>query len=85
MEEKKIRAKRYLVERQGCYKRVLNPESRDVQEVLKDLAKFCRAHKTTFNPDSRAHAAIEGRREVWLRIQSHLNLSDDQLWNLMGE
>jgi hypothetical protein len=52
------------------------------QEVLKDLARFCRAHESTFHADPRAHAMAEGRREVWLRIQQHLNLSPDQLWEL---
>ncbi len=50
--------------------------------VLKDLARFCRAHESTFMPDDRAHALAEGRREVWLRIQNHLNLSPDELWAL---
>ena len=54
------------------------------QEVLVDLAKFCRANESTFHPDARAHAVAEGRREVWLRIQRHLQLSDEQLWALYG-
>lgn len=49
-------------------------------EVLKDLAKFCRAIETTYHTDPRVHAALEGRREVWLRIQKHLQLTDEQLW-----
>lgn len=53
-------------------------------EVLRDLAKFCRAHESTFNTDARAHAVAEGRREVWLRIQKHLRLTDEQLWALHG-
>jgi hypothetical protein len=53
-------------------------------EVLQDLAKFCRAHETTFHPDARAHAVAEGRREVWLRIQKHLQLTDDELFSLYG-
>ena len=54
-------------------------------EVLEDLAHFCRAHETTFHDDPRAHAVAEGRREVWLRIQKHLQLTDDQLWALYGK
>lgn len=49
------------------------------QAVLHDLAQFCRANETCWHPDPRIHAALEGRREVWLRIQQHLNLSPDQL------
>lgn len=52
------------------------------EAVLKDLAKFCRANKTTFHEDPRAHAVLEGRREVWLRISQHLNMSPDELWDL---
>lgn len=49
------------------------------QRVLQDLADFCRADETCFDPDPRVHAAKEGRREVWLRIQQHLNLTATQL------
>ena len=52
------------------------------EDVLADLAQFCRAHQSTFLPDARAHAVLEGRREVWLRIQNHLKLTDEQLWSL---
>ena len=56
------------------------------QEVLIDLAKFCRANSTTFDPDPRLHAVLEGRREVWLRIANHLHLTQDQLYALyMGQ
>lgn len=52
------------------------------REVLKDLARFCRAHESTFDADPRVHAGMEGRREVWLRIEHHLKLSPEQLWEL---
>ena len=50
------------------------------EEVLADLAAFCRARESCFHADARAHAVAEGRREVWLRIQKHVQLSDEQLW-----
>lgn len=50
------------------------------EEVLEDLAHFCRANESCFHQDPRAHAVAEGRREVWLRIQKHLQLTDEQLW-----
>lgn len=50
--------------------------------VLADLAKFCRANESTFHSDPRVHAVLEGRREVWLRIQQHLNLTPDELFAL---
>ena len=55
------------------------------QTVLKDLARFCKANEPTFHLDPRAHALAEGRREVWLRIQSHLNLSAEEIFNLTVE
>lgn len=48
-------------------------------EVLTDLARFCRADQSCFHPDPRVHAVLEGRREVWLRIQQNLQLTDEQL------
>ena len=52
------------------------------ERVLTDLAKFCRANDTTMHADARAHAMLEGRREVWLHIQQHLQLTEDELWVL---
>ncbi len=47
--------------------------------VMEDLAKFCRAHESTFHPDPRVAANLDGRREVFLRIQNHLGLTEEQL------
>jgi hypothetical protein len=52
------------------------------QKVLIDLAVFCRANESTFHEDPRAHALAEGRREVWLRIRHHLDLSPEDLLKL---
>lgn len=54
------------------------------EQVLADLALFCRANETCFAADPRVHAVAEGRREVWLRIQQHLNLSSEQLYVLLN-
>lgn len=78
------RAQRYLGRRAQDYQIVFDPESPQVQRVLADLAKFCRAHHSTFHADPRIHAALEGRREVWLRIVQHLNLTSEELWDLYG-
>lgn len=70
----------FISRRRNAYCRTfLNPVG---EEVLADLAKFCRANETCFQVDSRAHAVAEGRREVWLRIQTNLRLTDKQLWAL---
>lgn len=51
------------------------------ERVLDDLAKFCRAGESTFHSDARVEGVLQGRREVWLRIAAHLNLTEDQLWS----
>lgn len=48
--------------------------------VLADLAKFCHAQDTTHVVgDAHGSAQLEGRRQVWLRIQSYLGLTDEQV------
>lgn len=69
-----------LGERRYAYQKIFAGPLADT--VLKDLARFCRANTSTFHEDARLHAVAEGRREVWLRIQNHLRLSPDQLWEL---
>jgi hypothetical protein len=51
------------------------------ERVLDDLAKFCRAHESTFDPDPRVEGIMQGRREVWLRIATHMNMTEQQLWS----
>lgn len=64
------------------YCQVFNPKNMTSKRVLMDLAKFCRANKTTYNPDARIHAVLEGRREVWLHIQNYLQLTNEELYDL---
>lgn len=77
-------AKRFLSGRKGAYCRALAPENVDARTVLADLADFCRAHASTAHTDPHVSARLDGRREVWLRIQQHLNLDSEQLWRLFG-
>lgn len=53
-------------------------------EVLNDLHNFCRINKKSFEMGmgqlELAYAA--GLRDVYLRIQNHLNLTDDDIWQL---
>lgn len=74
--EKKLRGKAI------AYGQVFDPKNQFVQEVLKDLAKFCRAHQSTFNIDPRLAANLDGRREVWLRIQNYLQLEITEIYKL---
>ncbi len=65
-----------------AYNRVFDSKSPFTHDVLKDLARFCRAHESTYHPDPRAHAVLEGRREVWLKIEENLRLTPDQIYEL---
>lgn len=65
-----------------AYNQVFSKENKYTNAVLKDLAKFCRAHEPTFQADARMHAVLEGRREVWLRIQENLSLDLEELYKL---
>lgn len=69
----------FLRDRKRAYQLTFGKHSPASQLVLMDLARFCRAHETCFHEDPRGHAVLEGRREVWLRIQQHLNLDAETL------
>jgi len=50
---------------------------------MRDLAKFCRANETCVVPGNPVMTnVLEGRREVWLRIQNHLGLATEELMAL---
>jgi len=80
-----------MIHKSRAYKRLfkeanpVNTESFDSLAVLKDLRKFCNVDASTVrvsstgNIDALAMAVAEGRREVWLRIQAQLNLSEIDL------
>lgn len=70
-----------LRRRRRAYRRTFG--SRDGRAVLADLRNFCCATRPSFQPgDPYATALREGRREVWLRLQMHLNMSEKQIWQL---
>ena len=71
----------FLIRRKQDYRTVFDRDNPCTKKVLDDLARFCRAHKTTHTEDTHASAVMEGRREVWLRIQHNLQMTDDQLWD----
>jgi hypothetical protein len=74
-----------LLRRRGrAYRRTF--AGRDGQAVLADLRNFCCATRPSFQPgDPYATALREGRREVWLRLQMHLNMSEKQIWQLEAD
>lgn len=76
------KAKEFLFRRRTAYIRTFDFSSPPANEVLIDLAKFCRANVSTADQDPIISARLDGRREVWLRIQHHLRLKPEQLWEL---
>lgn len=70
-----------LFGRANAYRRTFSGDN-DSNVVLVDLARFCRAHTSTGHADANVAARLDGRREVWLRIQHHLNLPDEMLWEI---
>ena len=74
----------FLLRRRNAYRAVFGGPQGKL--VLADLRRFCRATATTFargEPETQQH--LEGRREVFLRIQAYLNLDDQALWALTEE
>lgn len=74
------RTLRFIGERRRAYRLAFGSVAG--QAVLIDLASFCRAAEPCWHEDPRKHALLEGRREVFLRIQQHLRLSEEQLYAL---
>lgn len=67
--------------RRNAYRKTFDgPEGR---KVLADLRRFCRATMPTADVDNpNTTYLLEGRREVWLRIVSHLQLTDEDIFQL---
>lgn len=61
-----------------AYKMVFGSDEAKI--VLDDLRHFCFMDRTTYQPnDINAICFAEGRREVFLRIEEHLRLTEEQL------
>jgi hypothetical protein len=76
-------AKAYLATRRMNYVRTF--DGHPGKMVLADLARFCRANASTFHEIPAVQSKMDGRREVWIRIQHHLRLNDFELWQLFSE
>jgi hypothetical protein len=78
----------FLTQRRRAYKMAFGSPAG--KEVLKDLATFCRARETCVvaergHPVDRERTLVlEGRREVFLRISQHMNLTEPELYALFG-
>lgn len=81
--EQVVRVITYLADRKKAYQLTFQLNQPANVLVLEDLARFCRAKESCAVPGDRDKTFIlEGRREVFLRIQNHLNLSPEQLFTL---
>ena len=61
-------------------------EGIDAERVLADLEGFCHANATTHvEGDSHGTAQLEGRRQVWLRIQGYRDLNLEQIDELVDQ
>ena len=70
-----------LTEQVKAYRVVFNSVAAKLY-VLPDLAEFCGVlYQAPHNPYEVAR--MEGRRDVWLRVQSHLNLTAEEVYALM--
>ena len=78
------KVKNILRLRKSAYEQTFNGHGAS-RAVLMDLARFCHANETAFHPTQRGTDVIIGRQEVWLRIQRHLNLSSEELFQLTTE
>jgi hypothetical protein len=70
--------------RRSSYKKTFdNPEGK---KVLADLKRFCKATVPTADLNNeKVTYLLEGRREVWLRIQAHLQLTEDEIYQLLED
>jgi len=70
--------------RRRAYKAAFNnPEGR---KVLADLRRFCRATLPTADVNNvQTTYLLEGRREVFLRITAHLQLTEDDVFKLIED
>ena len=70
--------------RQAAYVKTFSgPEG---QKVLADLRRFCRATVPTADVNNpNVTYMLEGRREVFLRIAAHMNLTEEDVINLVED
>ena len=72
-----------LLVRSQAYKQAF--EGEHAEKGLEDLGRFCHANATTHvEGDSHGTAQLEGRRQVWLRIQGYRDLSEAQIGEFVG-
>lgn len=80
----------FLEQRKRSYQLLFGGAFEDPTPAVLDLMAFCRANETCVVAprgalvDRERTFVLEGRREVYLRIQQHLTLTVEQLAELYG-
>ena len=79
--------KKLLVRRRTQYRNLFLTDDGELnyaaEAVLADLKVFCRADRSSFTKgDPHATSLLEGRREVWNRIQEYLNMEESSIRSL---
>jgi hypothetical protein len=69
--------KKTISKRKAAYRAVFSGPQADI--VLADLARTCRYFDSTFDPNPSVMAFLEGRRDVFMRIRQHLELTEEEL------
>lgn len=86
---------RRTINRRGVYRRLFMKDDKltpDAEAFFADLSRFCRFKTSTLivspiarQTDAFATLQAEGRREVFLRMISHLKVDDSDLLKLQDE
>lgn len=72
-----------FLKRKQAYRALFGSDNIHAGIVWADLRKFCFGTGTVFHTDPYVHARNEGRREVFERIRSYVNVSDDDLYKMV--
>lgn len=75
--------------KEWAWRRLLRSDDGNLNEaakiVLSDLRTFCNGTRSNFRPDALEMARMEGRREVFMRVMTFLNVDYSAIYDLEEE
>ena len=74
-------SKKEILKRRAAYREVFGANTEFVNRILTDLKRFCRMDESTFSPDQRVHAFLEGRKDVYYRMMRYLHSTEEEILN----
>ena len=77
--------KSLFVRRQQAYQKVFDTNNTYSFAVLADLRKFCKATGSKYGGNYEKTLIQIGRNDVWERINSYVNIPDDQLAKIVEQ